>query len=50
MTAGHENNPDEERPDSGKLPRFISQAIPGVLLIEPRVHRDERGFFFESYN
>lgn len=50
MTDGNENNPDEKRPDSGKLPRFISQAIPGVLLIEPRVHRDERGFFFESYN
>lgn len=25
-------------------------AIPDVLLIEPRVFGDERGFFFESYN
>lgn len=25
-------------------------AIPEVLLIEPRVFGDERGFFFESYN
>ena len=29
----------------------ISQThIPGVLLIEPVVHGDARGFFFESYN
>ncbi len=25
-------------------------ALPEVLLIEPRVFRDERGFFLESYN
>lgn len=25
-------------------------AIPDVLLIEPRVFEDERGFFYESYN
>lgn len=25
-------------------------SIPDVLLIEPRVFADERGFFFESYN
>lgn len=25
-------------------------AIPEVLLLEPRVYGDERGFFFESYN
>lgn len=25
-------------------------AIPDVLLIEPRVFEDERGFFFESFN
>jgi dTDP-4-dehydrorhamnose 3,5-epimerase len=25
-------------------------ALPEVLLIEPRVFPDERGFFFESYN
>jgi dTDP-4-dehydrorhamnose 3,5-epimerase len=24
-------------------------ALPGVLVIEPRVHRDERGFFLETY-
>ena len=25
-------------------------AIPEVLLLEPEIHGDERGFFFESYN
>src|SRR4051812_39984573 len=25
-------------------------ALPDVLLIEPRVFTDERGFFFESFN
>ena len=25
-------------------------ALPGVLLIEPKVFGDERGFFFESFN
>ena len=24
--------------------------IPDVLILEPRVHQDERGFFLESYN
>lgn len=28
----------------------IPQRIPDVLLIQPKVHRDERGFFLESYN
>lgn len=30
--------------------RLISTRIPGVLLVEPRVFGDERGFFFESWN
>ena len=25
-------------------------AIPDVLILEPRVFGDERGFFYESYN
>lgn len=25
-------------------------SIPEVVLLEPKVHGDERGFFFESYN
>lgn len=30
--------------------KVIPSAIPDVLLIEPQVFGDERGFFFESYN
>ena len=29
---------------------LIETAIPGVLIIEPRVFGDERGFFMESWN
>jgi dTDP-4-dehydrorhamnose 3,5-epimerase len=28
----------------------ISTSLPGVLILEPRVFGDERGFFLESYN
>lgn len=28
----------------------IGTAIPDVLILEPKVFGDERGFFFESYN
>lgn len=30
--------------------RAIQMAIPDVVLFEPRVFGDERGFFFESFN
>jgi len=30
--------------------RKIETPIPGVLLLEPRVFSDDRGFFLESYN
>ena len=30
--------------------KAITQALPEVLLLEPRVFNDERGFFFESFN
>lgn len=29
--------------------KFIPTAIPDVILIEPRVYSDERGFFMETY-
>ena len=29
--------------------KFIPQSIPDVLLIEPIVHRDERGYFVETF-
>ena len=28
---------------------FIPTPLPGILLIEPKVFQDERGFFLESY-
>ncbi len=30
--------------------KVSATEIPDVLLIEPKVFGDERGFFFESYN
>ncbi|MDP2827043.1 MAG: dTDP-4-dehydrorhamnose 3,5-epimerase [Sulfuricellaceae bacterium] len=30
--------------------KIISTAIPDVLIIEPKVFGDDRGFFFESFN
>jgi dTDP-4-dehydrorhamnose 3,5-epimerase len=30
--------------------KVAETALPGVLLLEPSVHRDARGFFFESWN
>ena len=29
---------------------FTETALPGVLVFEPKVWGDERGYFFESYN
>lgn len=29
--------------------RVVEARIPGVLIIEPQVHRDARGFFLETY-
>ena len=28
---------------------FIPQAIPDVILIEPIIHRDNRGYFVETF-
>jgi dTDP-4-dehydrorhamnose 3,5-epimerase len=30
--------------------KTISTSLPGVVILEPRVFSDERGFFLESYN
>jgi dTDP-4-dehydrorhamnose 3,5-epimerase len=30
--------------------RVLPTALPGVLILEPTVFRDERGFFLESFN
>lgn len=29
--------------------KIIPTAIPDVVIVEPRVHRDERGFFMETF-
>lgn len=28
----------------------IKTPIEGLLILEPKIHRDDRGYFFESYN
>lgn len=30
--------------------RVIQTALPGVLIVEPRIFEDSRGYFYESYN
>jgi dTDP-4-dehydrorhamnose 3,5-epimerase len=30
--------------------KVVPTSIPGLLMLEPRVFEDERGFFFESFN
>ena len=30
--------------------KVIETSLPGVLILEPKVFGDDRGFFFESYN
>lgn len=30
--------------------RILETELPGVLIIEPKVFRDERGFFLETFN
>jgi len=30
--------------------RIIETSLPGVVVIEPRIFRDGRGYFFESFN
>ena len=29
---------------------FIKTKIKDVIIVEPRIFNDERGYFFESYN
>jgi dTDP-4-dehydrorhamnose 3,5-epimerase len=30
--------------------KFVPAAVPGVVVIEPDVHKDSRGFFLETYH
>ena len=32
------------------MSQFRETGLPGLLLIEPRIHGDERGFFYESFH
>ncbi len=32
------------------MPTFTPTTLPGVLVVEPDLFKDGRGFFFESYN
>jgi dTDP-4-dehydrorhamnose 3,5-epimerase len=38
------------RSDYGRLMSVVPTALPDVLLLEPKVFGDDRGFFYESYN
>jgi dTDP-4-dehydrorhamnose 3,5-epimerase len=29
--------------------RFVASDLPGVVIVEPDVHRDSRGYFLESF-
>lgn len=31
-------------------PRFVDTRIPGVFVVQPHVHRDDRGFFLETWH
>ena len=30
--------------------KYLATELPGVVVIEPEVFRDDRGFFLESYH
>lgn len=30
--------------------KFVETDLPGVIIVEPDIYRDERGFFFETYH
>jgi len=30
--------------------RFVTREIPGLIVVEPEIHRDKRGFFLECYH
>jgi dTDP-4-dehydrorhamnose 3,5-epimerase len=46
----HTTAKSADRDPASKLIKITPTAIPEVLVIEPRVFSDDRGFFFESYN
>ena len=32
------------------MTQFVETVIPGVMLVDPLVHQDDRGFFLETYH
>jgi dTDP-4-dehydrorhamnose 3,5-epimerase len=51
IAIGHQAIDREGLKGAGKKQmKKIETAIEGVILIEPGVYQDERGFFFESYH
>ncbi len=38
------------RPGAADAVKFVPTALPGVLVVEPDVFRDARGFFLETYH
>ena len=41
---------DLRRLHKGRKMNFIKTDIDGVIIVEPRIFNDARGYFFESYN
>ena len=39
-----------QRLQRGFIMNFIKTNIDGVVILEPHIFPDERGYFFESYN
>ena len=49
LLATYEIGFANKNPTKEIILNFIPTSLPGVLLIEPKVFPDERGFFLESY-
>ena len=43
-------NPSLHQPITSSKMSFTETPIPGLLVFEPKIHFDDRGYFFESYN
>ncbi len=42
--------PFSEKSSKSKIMEVIKTAIDGVVIIEPRIFEDSRGYFFESFS
>lgn len=41
---------EQERTDKGERMEVIKTEIEGVVIIEPRIFKDDRGYFYESFS